>query len=167
MARVLIAFHSSAGTTRKVAQALAAELSADLEEIREVNPIPVDIKAKGLGNFRNMGRVVFTALRGRTVPIKLPEHDAAQYDLVVVGTPVYAGSLPGPTRAYLTANSAKFRAVAFFACGADSAPQNRVLGQMQQVCGQAPKAVASFQAEKVLAGDWAPLKEFASKLSSS
>ena len=165
MGKVLVVYHSSSGTTRKVGQAIARELSADVEEIREVNPVPVDIKGKGLRNFMNMGRVVLTALRRQTVPIQEVQHNPEDYDLVVLGTPRYAGSLPGPTRAYVTQNARKFREVAFFGTGLDPNPEQRIFQQMAQACGKKPKAVSNLVANKVVSGEFLPqVKEFVSKL---
>ena len=163
--RVLVAFFSSSGNTRKVGQASAEGLSADVEDIREVSPVSVDIKGKGLRNFMNMGRVVFTALMGQTVPIKEAQRNPADYDLVVIGTPRYAGSLPGPTRAYISQYGNKFKEVAFFSTGLDPNPRQRVFQQMEQACGKAAKAVFNFVAEKITSGEYLPqVNEFISKL---
>jgi menaquinone-dependent protoporphyrinogen IX oxidase len=156
--QVLVVFHSSSGNTRKVAQAIAEPLSADIEQIREVNPRRVDIKGKGLGNFFNMGRAVFAALTGRATPIEQAQYEPADYSLVVVGTPVYAGSVPGPVRAYLAKYQSGFKGVAFFCTGED--PNNvRVFAQMEEVCGRAPKAVLAFHAPKVRANEFLPQVE--------
>jgi menaquinone-dependent protoporphyrinogen IX oxidase len=156
--RVLVVFHSSSGNTQKVAQAIAEPLSADIEQIRAVNPRRVDIKGKGLGNFLNMGRAVFAAITGRATPIEQAQYEPAGYSLVVVGTPVYAGCVPGPVRAYLDQHRSKLKEVAFFCTGED--PNNvRVFEQMEEVCGRAPKAVFAFHAPKVRANEFLPQVE--------
>lgn len=163
--QVLVVYFSSSGTTKKAAQAIAEQLSATLEEIREVNPHPADIRGKGMHNFLNMGYVVFHALTGRIVPIQTVQHDPAAYDLVVVGTPVYAGSLPAPVRAYLRQYGAKCKGVAFFCTGLDPRPPRRLFQHMEKACGKVPKAVCAFQAERVQAGDFLPqVEEFVSWL---
>jgi flavodoxin len=162
--RVLVVFHSSSGNTQKVAQAIAEPLSADIEQIREVNPRRVDIKGKGLGNFLNMGRVVFAAITGRATPIKEAQHDPAGYGVIVIGTPVYAGSIPGPVRAYLERYQTGFNEVAFFCTGED--PNNvRVFEQMEEACGRAPKALFAFHAPKIRANEFLPqVEEFIARL---
>nr|MBC7245894.1 NAD(P)H-dependent oxidoreductase [Chloroflexota bacterium] len=163
--KVLVVFHSSSGNTKKVGQAIAERLSAAVEEIQEVNPRPVDIRGKGLRNFLNMGFVVFHALTNRTVPIKAAQHDPADYDLVVIGTPVYASSLSAPVRAYLRQYSSRCKEVAFFSTGLDPNPAPRVFQQMEQVCDKTPKAVYAFQAQRILAEDFpSQLQEFISRL---
>jgi flavodoxin len=162
--QVLVVFHSSSGNTQKVAQAIAEPLSADIEQIREVNPRRVDIKGKGLGNFLNMGRAVFAALTGRATPIKEAQHDPAGYGVIVIGTPVYAGSVPGPVRAYLGQYRSKLTEVAFFCTG--EGPDNvEVFEQMEEVCGRAPKAVFAFHAPKIRANEFLPqVEEFIASL---
>lgn len=56
MDKVLVAFYSSAGTTRKVGQAIAAALGADIEDIQEVEPRHLD--ARGPGGLRKLGRII-------------------------------------------------------------------------------------------------------------
>ena len=136
--QVLVVFHSSSGNTRKVAEAIAEALPADIEQIREVHPRPVDIKGSGLGNLLNMGRVVFAVRGGRATPIEEAQHDPADYGLIVVGTPVYAGSVPGPVRAYLETYRPNFREVAFFCTGED--PNN--VGVVIEAMAPGPRTVA-------------------------
>ena len=154
----LVVFHSASGNTEKVAQAVAEALSADVEQIQEVKPRPIDIRGKGLGNFLNMGRVAFGALVGRATPIKEAQRDPAGYDLVVIGTPVYAGSLAGPVRAYLDRYRSGFKAVAFF-CTGEGPHNEKVFQQMEAVCGKSPKAVRAFHAPEIRAGEFRPQVE--------
>ena len=162
--QVLVVFHSSSGNTRKVAEAIAEALSADIEQIREVNPRPVDIQGKEFGDFMNMGRVVLAAIAGRATPIEEAQHDPAGYGLIVVGTPVYAGAVPGPVRAYLERYKSSFEDVAFFCTGED--PNNAgVFGRLEEICGRAPRAVCAFHAPRVKAGEFLPqVEEFVAGL---
>ena len=156
--KVLVVFHSSTGNTKKVAEAISEALSADLEQIREVNPRPVDIKGKGLRNFLNIGWAAMGAFAGRTTSIREAQHDPAGYDLVLIGTPVYAGSVARPVRAYLKQYRDRFGEVAFFCTGED--PNNeKVFRQKEEVCGKAPQAVFPFHAPKVQAGEFLPQVE--------
>ena len=84
--------------------------------------------------------------------------------MIVIGTPVYAGSIPGPVRAYLERYQSGFNEVAFFCTGED--PNNvRVFEQMEEVCGRAPKAVFAFHAPKIRANEFLPqVEEFISRL---
>jgi menaquinone-dependent protoporphyrinogen IX oxidase len=162
--KTLVVFHSSSGNTKKAGQAIAEALSVDVEQIREVNPHRVDIKGKGLGNFLNMGRAVLTAIRGRTTPIEEAQQDPADYDLILIGTPVYAGSLTGPVRAYIERYRSQLKEVAFFCTGED--PHNeKVFQQMEEACGKAPRAVFAFHAPKVKEGKFGPqVEEFVARL---
>jgi flavodoxin len=156
--QVLVVFHSSSGNTRKIAEAIAEALPADIEQIREVNPRPVDIQGKEFGDFLNMGRVVLAAIAGRATPIEEAQHDPADYGLIVVGTPVYAGSVPGPVRAYIKRYRADFKEVAFFCTGED--PNNvGVFERLERICGKTSRAVCAFHAPRVKAGEFLPQVE--------
>ena len=86
--RILVVFFSRSGTTRKLASAIAASLGADLEEICDYSD------RRGVGGYI---RSLIDAVGKRSVEIVPGGHDVAAYDLVVVGTPVWAGmpSAPG------------------------------------------------------------------------
>jgi flavodoxin len=153
--RILVVFHSSSGNTKKVAEAIAAGLTADLEQIRERNPHPVDIKGKGFKNFLNMGRAVMGGRSQRTVEIEEAAHDPAAYDLVIVGTPVYANTLPAPSRAYLETYSEHLPEIAFFCTGED--PNNsHIFELMAEACGKEPVARLPFHAPQVREDTFAP-----------
>ncbi len=152
--RILVVYHTSSGNTERVAQAIAQALGADLERIREVKPRPVDIKGKGLKNFGNMGRVVFGGFGKKVVDIHPPEHNPAEYDLLILGTPVYASSLPMPTRAYLQAHADDIRQAAFF-CTGESPKNKEIFNLMEDALCQAPVAAVAFHAPAIREDDFA------------
>jgi NAD(P)H-dependent FMN reductase len=162
--RVLVVYYSSSGNTRQVAQRIAQALSADVEQIREVNPRHVDIKGRGLANFLNMGRAVLGGMAKRPASIREVRHDPDDYDLTVIGTPVYANSLPAPVRAYLDRTRKRLGEVAFFCTGED--PSNaHIFDLMEAACGRAPKAVCAFHAPVIRAGEFLPqVQAFVSRL---
>jgi flavodoxin len=146
--RTLVVYYSSSGNTRKVANVIAADLGADLEEIHPQDPIEVDIKGKGSHNFLNMGRVVMGGMLKRKADLREIEHDPSDYDLVLVGTPVYANTLPTPVRAYLTAQKDRLPDVAFFCTGED--PNNaHIFELMQEACACTPVTVMPIHAPAV------------------
>jgi len=162
--RILVVYYTSAGSTGKVARALATELGADLEAIQPEKRVDVDIKGKGLRNFGNMGRVVMGGRRQRTVPLAPAQHDPAAYALVVVGTPVYANTLPAEPRSYLVQQRDKLAKVAFFCTGEDPANAH-VFDLMAEACGRTPVAIQPFHAPRVKADDIADdLTAFAARL---
>lgn len=153
--KTLVVYYTSTGNTRRVAEVVAERLTADLEEIRPKDKVEVDIKGKGLRNFLNMGRVVFGGKAKRAVDLESPIHDPADYDLVVVGTPVYANTLPAEPRMYLVEQRDRFKSVAFFCTG--EAPDNsHVFDLMREACGLSPKAIQPFHAPEIRAQAFLP-----------
>ena len=135
----LVVFYSRTGTTRKVAQNIARGLGADFEEIREATD-----RRGVLGYIRS----AFEAIYDRWVPIDSLTRDATQYDLVVVGTPVWNASLCAPARAFLAANAHRLPKVAFFVTEGGRGAR-RVFGQMAEVVGAQPIATAAFMQRDV------------------
>ncbi len=153
--RVLVVYYSSSGNTQKVSEALAEKLGADLDRIQPQDPVEVDIKGKGLKNFLNMGRAVFGGMMKREAVIAEADRDPLDYDLVVVGTPVYANTLPAPVRAYLTAHGADFPRVAYFCTGDD--PNNaHIFELMAEASGREPLARYPFHAPDIRNDAFAP-----------
>ena len=166
MGKVLVAFYSSAGTTRKVGQAIAGALGGDVEDIQEVNPRHLD--ARGPGGLRKLVRIIVAgaeAALGRSVPILPSKYNPGDYGLVVIGTPIWNARLTAPVRAYIGRHKGQFKSVAFFCTGLNPRPSVLCFRQMEQACGQAPRATANLEAEKVIAGELtSQVQEFVSKL---
>lgn len=154
MKRVLIAYHSRSGATRRVARALAGRLGADVEEIRIVQPL-----TGALG-------YVFCAiesLAGLTPALRAARHDPAAYDLVIVGTPVWFWDVSSPVRSWLEQHRRAGRRVAFF-CTMGSSGAARAFGTMRRLAGRAPIATLALTQREVEAGAQAQLSTFVGDL---
>ena len=91
--KTLIVYYSRTGTTETLARQLAEKTGADIEPL--VDPTP----RKGIKGFWT------GAVDARKKSLaELPElhHNPAYYDLVLVGTPVWAGDMTPAVRAFLT-----------------------------------------------------------------
>jgi len=69
------------------------------------------------------------------------------YDLVVIGTPVWAWSVSPPVRSYLAANKGRLPDVAFF-CTMGSRGGERAFEEMQAIAGKAPRAGCAVTARE-------------------
>jgi flavodoxin len=103
--KTLVVYYSRSGTTRKVAEAIVASLKCDCEEI------------EGVRRYRGLFGLIIggsQAARKKCPPIKPPQKDPAQYDVVIIGTPVWASTMASPVRTWLTQHRRKFNNVALF-----------------------------------------------------
>jgi len=142
MQRTLVVHYSRTGHTRAVAEAISAALGADLEEIVEKD------KRHGLlGWLRSLRQ----ALAKTPVAIEPAEHRPAAYDLVVFGTPVWAGTISAPVRAYLSAHGAEAKRVAFF-CTLGGSGGDKTLVEMAQLCGAKPAATLAVTERELRSG---------------
>jgi len=130
MPRTLVVYYSRSGHTRAVAKQVAERLGADVEEINDPT------KRTGLFGYQLSG---FQAFFRRLPDIAPAVRDPHQYDLVVVGTPIWDMSVSAPVRAYLRRYRAVLPKVAFF-CTCGGAGAERAFAQMTKECGQSPVA---------------------------
>lgn len=101
--KCLVVYYSRTGITRAVAHYVAEALGADVEDL-------IDTKnRKGPLGFVIAGK---DAALKKFVPIEPPKHDPAGYDLVVIGSPVWANTMSSAVRAYLTEHGRNIRAAA-------------------------------------------------------
>jgi len=103
--KILIVYYSDTGNTEKVAKQIANETAAVVEAI------DTPVFGKGIWNYIKRA---WYALRKKVIPIKDIENDPAQFDLVIVGSPVWAGHVASPIRSYLMKYSKKISKIAFF-----------------------------------------------------
>ncbi|CAE6761701.1 hypothetical protein R69927_04984 [Paraburkholderia domus] len=125
-AKVLVVYYSRTGTTRLLALAIAKMLSADLEAICDCS------NRTGVAGYL---RSLVDAISKRPVEIVPAGHDVAAYQLVVIGTPVWAGSVSAPVRSYLIENRARFAQVAFF-CSFGGRGADQAMREMRELVGR-------------------------------
>ncbi len=153
--KILVIFYSRSGTTRRVALDLAAALGGRVEEI---------VEHRSRDGLLGYWRSVVEARRKLSADIKPAKNDPKSFDLVVIGTPVWAWSVSSPVRAYLTANKDRLPAVAFF-CTLGGAGSETAFAQMQDIVGKSPRATCAITAGDVAAGNQeTQLAKFASAL---
>jgi flavodoxin len=154
--KILVAYYSRTGNTEKVAQALAAELGAEAatEKITEAR------SRDGFFGFLGAG---MDATFQRSTPIEPPRTDLAAYDLVVVGTPIWAFTLTPPVRTFLESSAGKLKAAAFF-CTEGNSGHVRAFRAMEKLSGRKPVAVLALTEKEVHADFSARVKDFARAL---
>ena len=133
MRKTLIVYHSRTGYTRRVAQALARRLDADIDEIRIVQP---------LGGAAGYAMCALEAMAGLAPALRPGSRNPAAYELVIVGTPVWFWSLSSPVRSWLESRRLPHR-VAFF-CTMGGSGAQRVFSTMAQLAGKEPAATLAL-----------------------
>ena len=101
----LVVYYSRTGNTHKVAEEITNGLECDIEEI-------IDTKNRSgpLGYIRS-GR---DAGNRKLTVLKDIINDPSQYDLLIIGTPLWAWHVSTPVRTYIHENQANFKDVALF-----------------------------------------------------
>lgn len=134
MTRTLVVYHSQTGYTKRIAQALARRLDADLEAITPLQP-----RAGVLGYAQN----ALEAMAAMTPAIAPPQRDPAAYDLVVIGTPVWFWSLASPVRTWAVLSRLGAARVAFF-CTMGGSGAGRVFDALEELAGRKPVATLAL-----------------------
>lgn len=118
--KTAIVFYSMSGNTADTAAKIAAQLGADLIRIAPETAYPT----AGMKKFLWGGK---SALMGETPALQPYAFDAAAYDLVIFGSPVWAGCYAPPLRTFIHEQAAGLSGKRFaaFVCqggsGADKA----------------------------------------------
>jgi flavodoxin len=125
MKDILVVHYSLGGTTARVASEIAAALDADLGAIEDVVP-----REGRLAFVRALLEAVARGVPTIRAPLRLSD-----YPLVILGTPVWAGSMASPMRSFLVAHQRELRQVACFCTLAGHGDRN-TLREMAALCGK-------------------------------
>ena len=116
--RTAIVFYSRTGHTRSMAERLAGLLDGDLVEIR--------CPRYRTGWFRYL-LAGYDSVKGNLPAIDFPEMELADYDLVLIGAPVWTSYPALPVRTFLSRQPVlPDRVAAFFSYGGHSPPEKAV-----------------------------------------
>jgi flavodoxin len=101
----LVVYYTRDGNTRFVAETIAAEIGADIEEV-------VDLKKRsGILGYLGGGR---DAMQGKETKLSPTIKSPAGYELIVVGSPIWAGKPAPALTTYLKKNDLSGKKVAVF-----------------------------------------------------
>lgn len=137
----LVICYSRTGTTRKVGEQVAQMLNCDREEI-------FDTKSRGgpIG-YMVAGKA---GLRKQLTELKPVSKNPGEYDLVVIGTPVWSYNISAPVRTYIEMYKNKFAEVAFFITCVDN--PGKTLSEMESICGKRPRSKLMLMKKDFKAG---------------
>ena len=103
--KTLVIYYTRTGNTKFIAETIAAELGADIEEV-------IDMKNRqGILNYLPAGR---DAMQGKETQIAETKRTPTDYDLIIIAQPVWAGSPTPAIRTYLNKNDLSGKKVALF-----------------------------------------------------
>lgn len=151
----LIIFYSRTGITRKVAEAVKEELGCECEEIFDTKDRSGAMGYLGAGKDATMKAL--TELK----PIL---RDPEKYDLLIIGTPVWAFTMSTPVRTYIFEQHQKFKNVAFF-CTQGASGDIGTFKEMQKLSHKEPIVKLTLTSKEVSNSDHHDkVKEFCSKI---
>ncbi len=121
--RILVVCYSRGGTTLRVAEHVAEALGAELERIEE------GTARTGLGGWARSA--LEAAAKG--LPTIRTTKDPRAYDLVILGSPVWVGTMASPIRTYIYTHPGQLRSASFFAVMGGSGGEDAIR-EMQLAC---------------------------------
>ncbi|MBX3613583.1 MAG: flavodoxin [Burkholderiaceae bacterium] len=124
--RSLLVFYSRTGYTRRIASEISAACDCDVEELHDT---------VGRGGPLGYARSSLEAIARFDTLLAPTQHDPADYDLVVVGTPIWFWNLSSPVRTWARRHRESLRKLAFF-CTCGSSGGQRALAELEAICGE-------------------------------
>ena len=96
--KAVIVYYSMSGNVQYVAENIAANIQADLVQVKPQKAYP----DKGIRKFLWGGKC---AMMGETPALEPYSFDGAAYDTVIFGTPVWASNIAPPLRTFIKENA--------------------------------------------------------------
>ena len=141
---VLIVCYSRTGITMKVSERIAQLLRERGDQVT-VEQIVDRKKRKGILGFLGGGK---DAVLGRDTDIGPIAADVGSFDLVVVGTPVWANSPAPAARMFMEQQKEKLGRVAFL-CTMGGSGDKQTFTKMQETAGKEPDATLALKTKHV------------------
>ena len=140
--RTLIVYYSRSGMTRMAAQDINEKISGDIEEI-------IDNKDRSgvIGYLLSGCGAIFK----KKADLKDMRSNPAEYDLVIVGTPVWAGTVSAPVRTYLEKYKGSFKKIVFF-CTMGGNKGSKTLAVMESLSDKKPEYTLALTDREIISG---------------
>lgn len=153
--KILVVYYSRTGRTRKIAEEIAQKTSADTEEIIDTQ------QRSGVIGFIHAGR---QAKKEALTNIKTTTKNPCEYDIIIIGTPIWYYTMTTPIRTYLNQQKENLHQVAFI-CTYGGIGLERAFVDMEALCGKRPLATLGISTPQLIRGTYREsLNLFCSKL---
>lgn len=127
--KALVVYYSLEGSTKRAAELIAKELKADIEELQVLK----SISKTGFMKFMWGGRQVVMKSKPQIKDIKVNLND---YDLIVIGTPVWAFSFTPAIRTFFSKYPIDNKLIALFSSH-EGGPGKTIQNMKDQLMGNA------------------------------
>ena len=104
-----VIFYSYGGNTKLMAESIAKEVEADLIELKPKD----EKKSKGFMKYFSGGRAVMMNIKPELLPLN---KDIQEYDVIFLGTPVWAFSYTPALKTFFSQNTFKDKKICLFCC---------------------------------------------------
>ena len=152
--KILVVYYSSTGNTRKIAEEVAYALECDIEEIIDMD----DISGDEIKHYET------DDISQKPTTIKETKNDPSNFDLLIIGTPIWNTTMSAPIKTYITQNQGRFNKVAFF-CTAMGIYFDGTFMAMKELSGETPIATLGVRAREIVNETYkSKIKEFIKKI---
>ena len=126
--KTLVVYYSRTGTTKKLALEIASKLNAETEEIKDT------VDRSGMKGYLFAGR---DAMQKNLTILQPTVNNPADFDLVIIGTPIWGWNMSAPVRTYVTEKKNNFKNVAFF-CTMGGSGDSKAFAEMEEIIDKKP-----------------------------
>ncbi len=140
--KILIVYFSRTGATKILAEDLAKALGADTEELKDHQ------NWSGPVGWMKAGRA---AMMKTETEIDILKNNPALYDLVLIGSPVWAGTFAPAVRMFIKSQKENFRKVIFFSTQGSEKEQS-IFVRLEEFVGRQPEMKFFFTTKEINSG---------------
>jgi flavodoxin len=137
--KVLTVYFTRSGNTEKVVKKIHESIGGDVELISE------PVSRKGIVGWLRSGS---GNSKREVAEINETQYDPANYDLVILASPIWAGSVSSPMRGYMTENREKLGKTAVFLSN-DSGSVDDAFTEIHELLVNPPLVERSLQRSKI------------------
>ncbi len=136
--KILVVYYSRSGNTKKIAEEIARQLNCEIQEVQSAINYP-----KGIIGF---SKALYHAITKKSVGIHFNFSGFQKYDLVIVGGPMWAGSVSAPVRRFFHLYGGQIHNLAYFFTQGGNAETGNVAKEVQALAGKSVLSILSISA---------------------
>ena len=147
MSEILCIYYSRTGNTKKAMEEIASALDAELVELRD------GVERSGWKGWLRCGLDSMRQTTAPTLPVETAR-PLADYRLVIVGTPVWAGRCSSVVRAFLKAHGSELKHAAYVLTRSSETKYQEIYRQMDLYVPAGHEAEVSLRSGDVGVAFW-------------